>query len=123
MSTSSDTMVSAGGTRSTRGITSGVRRCSRPACPHPPVASMSYDYTASTVYVGRLSAERDPSLYDLCRSHLDRTSAPRGWTVLREPLVAVSPDGSVAGSDWTRGDESVAQSARSHGVGTDRGAI
>lgn len=83
---------------------------------------MSYDYAASTVFVGHLSTERDPNLYDLCRSHLDRMSAPRGWTVRREPLAAVSADGSLAWSDWTRGD-APAVSARSHDGSADRGAI
>ena len=73
------------------------RRCSRPACPHPPAASMSYDYGAATVFVGRLADERHPSLYDLCRLHLDNLTPPRGWTLRREPLVAV---GGGADDQW-----------------------
>ena len=58
---------------------------------------MSYDYATSTVYVGQLADERHPSMYDLCRKHLDSLTPPRGWTMRREPLVAV---GGTADEDW-----------------------
>lgn len=58
---------------------------------------MSYDYAQATVYVGRLAEERHPSLYDLCRVHLDNLTPPRGWTLRREPLIAV---GTAADDQW-----------------------
>lgn len=58
---------------------------------------MSYDYATATVYVGRLADERHPALYDLCRSHLDNLTPPRGWTLRREPLTAV---GGVRDEQW-----------------------
>ena len=48
---------------------------------------MSYDHAAVTVFVGQLTIERQPSMYDLCRRHLNVLSAPRGWVVRREPLA------------------------------------
>jgi hypothetical protein len=53
---------------------------------------MSYDHTAALVFVGQLTIEREPSMYDLCRRHLDVLSAPRGWSVRREPLVLVGEE-------------------------------
>ena len=47
---------------------------------------MSYDHAGAVVFVGALVAERHPAYYDLCRTHLDGLTAPRGWTVRREPL-------------------------------------
>ena len=58
---------------------------------------MSYDYGTATVFVGRLTAERQPSMYDLCRVHLDNLTPPRGWTLRREPLIAV---GGPADDQW-----------------------
>jgi hypothetical protein len=63
---------------------------------------MSYDHSAATVFVGQLTIEREPSMYDLCRRHLDVLSAPRGWAVRREPLVLVGdePRGSADEHEW-----------------------
>jgi hypothetical protein len=57
---------------------------------------MSYDHAAAIVYVGQLADERHPALYDLCRTHVNALSAPRGWVIRREPL---SVAGSAAG-EW-----------------------
>lgn len=51
---------------------------------------MSYDYSSRTVFVGQLAAERHPGLYEFCRSHIDGLVPPKGWTLRREPLVAVT---------------------------------
>jgi hypothetical protein len=60
-----------------------MRRCSRTACTAEAVATLSYDYADSMVVVGPLSPVREPHGYDLCARHSERTSAPRGWQVVR----------------------------------------
>lgn len=60
-----------------------MRRCSRTACTAEAVATLSYDYAESTVVLGPLSPVRGPHGYDLCERHAERTSAPRGWQVVR----------------------------------------
>ena len=64
-----------------------ARSCSRPGCIGEPIATMSYDQAGAAVFVGQLTAEREPSMYDLCRRHLDALTAPRGWVIRREPLA------------------------------------
>ena len=59
------------------------RFCARPTCSRHAVATMSYNQASRVVFLGPLSAERDPSLYDLCRFHVDRLTPPTGWAVER----------------------------------------
>ena len=59
---------------------------------------MSYDQAGATVFVGHLTPEREPSMYDLCRRHVDVLSAPRGWTIRREPLALVGE----SNEDWAQ---------------------
>jgi hypothetical protein len=70
---------------------------------------MSYDHAGATVFVGQLTVEREPSMYDLCRRHLDVLSAPKGWTVRREPLSLVG-DGA---DQWHAESVGAARSERS----------
>lgn len=60
-----------------------VRRCSRTACSHPAVATLTYAYADSTAVVGPLAVHAEPHCYDLCERHAERLTAPRGWEVLR----------------------------------------
>jgi hypothetical protein len=46
------------------------------------VATLTYAYGESTVVVGPLSPTSDPHGYDLCSTHAERTTAPRGWEVV-----------------------------------------
>ena len=68
---------------------SDVRSCAKPACCEEAAASMSYDYAQRTVYLGTLSAQRHPALYDLCAHHLADLSLPRGWRLSRDRLTLV----------------------------------
>jgi Protein of unknown function (DUF3499) len=70
---------------------------------------MSYDHSGATVFVGQLTVEREPSMYDLCRRHLDVLSAPKGWTIRREPLALVG----VGEDDWHADSALVGRSERS----------
>ena len=60
---------------------------------------MSYNQPNRVVFLGPLSAERDPSLYDLCRFHVDRLTPPTGWTVDRARPSVVGEVGGEAEGD------------------------
>ncbi|WP_127792929.1 DUF3499 family protein [Agromyces sp. LHK192] len=60
-----------------------MRRCSRTACTAEAVATLTYDYADSLAVLGPLAPRREPHGYDLCARHAERTSAPRGWQVVR----------------------------------------
>ena len=61
------------------------RCCSRTACKHPPVYTLTYVYRDSTAVLGPLAAYTEPHCYDLCEKHAARLVAPRGWDVVRLP--------------------------------------
>lgn len=75
-----------------------MRTCSRTACAAQAVATLTYVYADSTVVLGPLSQSPEPGTYDLCGRHMERTSAPNGWNVIRLPLDGVTPT-PVAPSD------------------------
>ncbi|MCC2335660.1 DUF3499 domain-containing protein [Cellulomonas wangsupingiae] len=70
-----------------------VRQCSRTACPHAAVATLTYVYADSTAVLGPLAQLAEPHSYDLCVEHADRLTAPRGWEVVRllPDLQAAAP--------------------------------
>lgn len=67
------------------------RTCGRADCRWPASASLSYRYGTRQVWLLDLSAETDPSLYDLCPHHADALVVPRGWDLTdrrtRAPVV------------------------------------
>ena len=65
------------------------RCCSRTACKHPPVYTLTYVYRDSTAVLGPLAAYVEPHCYDLCEKHAARLIAPRGWDVVRLPVEPV----------------------------------
>ena len=67
---------------------SPLRRCSRTACSLPAVATLTYVYADSTAVVGPLATYAEPHCYDLCETHAERTTAPRGWAVVRQEMSA-----------------------------------
>ena len=66
-----------------------ARQCSRPACKQTALYTLTYVYRDSTAVLGPLAAYVEPHCYDLCARHADRMTAPRGWDVVRLPVVAV----------------------------------
>jgi hypothetical protein len=57
--------------------------------------TLTYVYRDSTAVLGPLAAYVEPHCYDLCASHADRLTVPRGWDVVRLPgPVEVEPEGS-----------------------------
>ena len=59
------------------------RRCSRAGCPYPATSTLTYAYRDSTAVLGPLANQVEPHCYDLCQSHAQSLSAPRGWEVIR----------------------------------------
>ena len=79
------------------------RRCSRPGCGKPAVATLTYAYAQSTAVVGPLLPNNDPHSWDLCEYHASRITAPLGWELVHvdnldeddEDLSKVSMDISI----------------------------
>lgn len=59
------------------------RLCSKVACGHEAVSTLTYVYADSMAVLGPLSQRPEPHSYDLCEKHSERLSAPRGWQVVR----------------------------------------
>ncbi|WP_007467168.1 DUF3499 domain-containing protein [Segniliparus rugosus] len=59
------------------------RRCSRPGCKMPAVATLTYVYAESTAVVGPLATNAEPHAWDLCEIHAQRITAPKGWAMMR----------------------------------------
>ena len=72
------------------------RRCIRPSCDRPAVATLTYVYSDSTAVLGPLATFAEPHCYDLCAVHSERLTAPRGWEVVR---LAPDPDALKPSSD------------------------
>ncbi|WP_104127490.1 DUF3499 family protein [Cryobacterium sp. Y57] len=73
------------------------RPCSRVACLEPSVATLTFDYAESLAVLGPLSVRSEPHSFDLCSRHAERTSAPRGWHLLRHRLLADDPESGSPG--------------------------
>ena len=48
---------------------------------------MTFVYADSMAVLGPLSATAEPHGYDLCARHSERTSAPKGWQVVRHKVM------------------------------------
>ena len=57
----------------------------------PAVATLTYVYADSTAVLGPLALAAEPGSYDLCATHAERTSVPKGWEVIRLPLDGRTP--------------------------------
>lgn len=70
------------------------------------MATLTYVYADSTAVLGPLATFAEPHAYDLCETHSERLSAPRGWEVLRLALgtqqVGPSGDDLLALADAVR---------------------
>ena len=55
------------------------RNCARPGCNREAVATLSYSYADSIVWVTDLTNEDHPMVHDLCEGHADMLRVPRGW--------------------------------------------
>jgi Protein of unknown function (DUF3499) len=67
-----------------------VRRCAKGTCPEPAKATAALRYRDQVLWIGPLTAARDPNLFDLCERHADGLTAPYRWRRLdeRPPITA-----------------------------------
>lgn len=86
------------------------RTCSRSACSRSAVATLTYVYSDQTAVLGPLATYSEPHCYDLCESHAERLTAPRGWEVIRQ-AVDVSDRG-PSGDDLVALAEAVREAAQ-----------
>ncbi len=73
------------------------RICSRPGCAETATATFAYDLVALRVWLGDLVEDRRPFGHDLCDTHADRLSVPKGWALTdqrREPTPVAPIDAS-----------------------------
>ncbi|WP_075736661.1 DUF3499 domain-containing protein [Corynebacterium phocae] len=68
------------------------KKCSRPGCSEPAVATLTYAYSEQTAVVGPLGVEDNPHSWDLCDKHSSRITAPHGWELLRVGHVELDDD-------------------------------
>lgn len=57
------------------------------------MATLTYVYSDSTAVLGPLASHAEPHCYDLCASHSERLTAPRGWEVVRLAPDLMEPPG------------------------------
>lgn len=82
-------MTSRPESKSERPSVSG-RRCTRSGCLSNAVMTLSYVYADSTAVLGPLSTYVEPHAYDLCESHSEKLTVPKGWTVIQHKPDGVS---------------------------------
>lgn len=81
-----------------------TRRCSRPGCPAPATATLTFDYGQQHAALVALVPDGGPETYDLCGDHADRTRPPYGWSLhddRPEDLPVDTPDSVELGSPQT----------------------
>ena len=66
-----------------------LRRCCRPGCKNPAVATLTYVYSDSTAVVGPLATVDEPHSWDLCEMHASRITAPKGWELVGSASIIV----------------------------------
>ena len=59
------------------------RPCSRPQCSEFAVSTLTYVYSDQTAVLGPLATHAEPHCYDLCATHAEKLTAPRGWAMVR----------------------------------------
>lgn len=55
------------------------RPCSRPGCPAPARATLTFAYAERQAWLEPLQDRDEPQAYDLCAPHAARTQPPHGW--------------------------------------------
>ncbi|WP_255365770.1 DUF3499 domain-containing protein [Corynebacterium sp. NML120713] len=71
---------------------STFRRCCRPGCGRPAVATLIYAYSESTAVISPLSPNPEPHAWDLCERHSAHITAPVGWELVRVEAVDIFDD-------------------------------
>lgn len=98
------------------GVVNTFRRCCRPGCGRPAVATLIYAYAESTAVIGPLALEKDPHAWDLCEKHSEHITAPVGWDMVRVERVDIEDD-EAEGSAGAAGSAGSGHAGRTRGAG------
>ncbi|MCB0952083.1 MAG: DUF3499 family protein [Microthrixaceae bacterium] len=79
------------------------RSCARPGCAEGAVATLSYAYADSAVWLEDLASEGHPMTHDLCELHATNVRVPRGWNL--KDTRSVTVPGSEASDVSVREDD------------------
>lgn len=71
------------------------RRCTRSGCREFAVATLTYIYSDSTAVLGPLTMLAEPHAFDLCATHSERLTVPKGWSVIRHVGEEITSQPSV----------------------------
>lgn len=63
------------------------RRCSKPGCCRPAVATLTYAYARQTATVGPLAHNVNPHSWDMCEEHAQKVSVPVGWELVHVEAI------------------------------------
>ncbi|WP_373876781.1 DUF3499 family protein [Lolliginicoccus levis] len=80
-----------------------LRRCCKPGCRNPAVATLTYIYAESQVVLADLSALDSPHSWDLCEQHAIRLAPPMGWDLVREWVPESEREPASTPADATAG--------------------
>lgn len=69
-----------------------TRQCRRNGCAHPAAASLTFRYAAAQACLSELVDDPDPQQWDLCPSHAESLTVPRGWELV-DVRVPAGADG------------------------------
>lgn len=64
------------------------RICARPGCDRHAIATLSYNYANSVVFLEDLAPESHPMVHDLCAHHAENLRVPKGWALNDTRTVA-----------------------------------
>jgi len=73
------------------------RSCARPGCGNAAVATLSYAYADSVVWLEDLASEAHPMIHDLCGLHASAVRVPRGWDLRDGRAAAVAATAAAVG--------------------------
>lgn len=73
------------------------RFCARAGCGTPALALLSFDYESRAAWLDDPPGGAEVAGYDLCATHADRLTVPRGWVLEdRRSVVRALPERRIA---------------------------
>ncbi|WP_293695732.1 DUF3499 family protein [uncultured Agrococcus sp.] len=70
----------------------GDRFCVKPTCRNYADFTLNYDYGERVIAIGPLLGAPAQGSYDLCSDHASKTTAPKGWQIVRSASSRSAPD-------------------------------
>lgn len=59
-----------------------TRICRRNACARPATSTLTFRYDTAQAWLSDLADEADPLRWDLCPTHAERLTVPKGWELV-----------------------------------------